>query len=388
MTIQENTPSMKIQHILLSAAGLALTASTTSADLLITEIVDAPLPGGMPKWVELTNTDASGSIDLTLYSFGNFNNGGTNLGGGAATVLAGGLGAGSSYNIAYEADNGPGASMFFSVYGIEPDFYMGGGYVNGDDVLALFLGAATGDGTNATTIDIYGDLGIDGSGTAWEYTDSYAYRCGNTANGGVFATTDWTIPGANTLEAGCSGDDICEEANVVAQTTPGCHAGCSGGGCGGGGLGTPYCFCDGTGTGSPCGNTGGSGEGCANGSGLGGVLDASGSASLTAGDLVLEGSQVIASQPGLFFQGDLQIGGGSGVVFGDGLRCAGTNVIRLQVVVSDASGNSSTSIDIGAAGGAAAGDSREYQLWYRDPASSPCGATFNLTNGYSISWDA
>ncbi|MDP6539346.1 MAG: hypothetical protein QF410_07345, partial [Planctomycetota bacterium] len=236
--------------------------------------------------------------------------------------------------------------------------------------------------------DIYGDLGIDGTGTAWEYTDSYAYRCGDTANGGVFAATDWTIPGANTLENGCGGDDTCETGNLLAETTPGCHAGCGGGGCGGGTTGTPFCFCDGTGTTAPCGNAGGAGEGCANGSGVGGVLAASGSTSLSAGDLVLEGSQVIASQPGLFFQGDLQIAGGAGVVFGDGLRCAGTNVIRLEVVVSDGSGASSTTIDIGVKGGVSAGDSKEYQLWYRDPASSPCGATFNLTNGYSITWDA
>ena len=32
-------------------------------------------------------------------------------------------------------------------------------------VVALFLGAATGDGTNATMLDVYGELGVDGAST-------------------------------------------------------------------------------------------------------------------------------------------------------------------------------------------------------------------------------
>jgi hypothetical protein len=52
--------------------------------------------------------------------------------------------------------------------------------------------------------------------------------------------------------------------------------------------------------------------------------------------------------------------------------------------VADTAGISETSIDIVAKGGVSSGDIKNYQLWYRDPASSLCGTTFNLTNGVQV----
>ena len=151
---------------------------------------------------------------------------------------------------------------------------------------------------------------------------------------------------------------------------------------------TSFCTGDGTGTICPCGNAGNLGEGCANGSGSGGLLSSSGSASISAANLVLEGSQLIPSQPGLYFQGNNAVAGGAGIQFGDGLRCAGGGVIRLQVRFAAADGTSETNIDIAQKGGVAAGDTKRYQCWYRDPNTSPCGTAFNLTNGYELTWGA
>ncbi len=72
-------------------------------------------------------------------------------------------------------------------------------------------------------------------------------------------------------------------------------------------------------------------------------------------------------------------------MFGDGLRCAGGAAVRLQVVMADASGDSSTNVNIGAVSGAVAGDTRRYQFWYLD-ALSPCGSGFNLTNAVELVW--
>jgi hypothetical protein len=61
-------------------------------------------------------------------------------------------------------------------------------------------------------------------------------------------------------------------------------------------------------------------------------------------------------------------------------------VIRVQVRFADASGNAETSLSVSVKGGCSAGDVKRYQNWYRDPQTSPCGAQFNLSNGYEITW--
>lgn len=151
---------------------------------------------------------------------------------------------------------------------------------------------------------------------------------------------------------------------------------------------TPLCFGDGSGTACPCGNLGGAGEGCANSTGSGGVLGGSGTPSVGSDTLVLDGSQLPASTPGLYFQGQDPVNGGAGFTFGDGLRCAGGPVVRLKVV-SSSGGQSSypTGGDpaISVTGNVNAGDTRYYQLWYRDP-SGPCNADFNVTGALQVDW--
>ena len=78
--------------------------------------------------------------------------------------------------------------------------------------------------------------------------------------------------------------------------------------------------------------------------------------------------------------------GGLGEPFGDGLRCAGTNVLRLEIDVANANGRSSTTIPIAQTAGLTAGDVKRYQWWYRDPVASPCGTGFNLSNGLEVTW--
>jgi len=158
------------------------------------------------------------------------------------------------------------------------------------------------------------------------------------------------------------------------------------------GPGAGYCFGDGVGP-CPCGNVNdgslnGGQAGCANGVSLGGaVLLGSGTNSVSAADLSLEAFGLDPNQPGLYFQGDNQVAGGLGVGFGDGLRCAGGEVIRLQVVVADAFGDSNTTISVASKGGASAGDVKRYQLWYRNPSTSACLSGFNLSNGYEVAWE-
>ncbi len=195
---------------------------TGSPALIISEIVDATLPGGLPKFVELTNVGTE-VIDLSQYSIGNFSNGGTTLGGGASTLLSGNLAPGDSYVISYENGDSPGSGAFFDTYGFDPDNFDLGSFINGDDVVALFLGLATGDGTDATLVDVYGIIGTDGTGQPWEYTDGYAYRnTGVIAPNSTFTLSEWIVGGANSLE---TGDDATELPLILANTTPGVPGG-------------------------------------------------------------------------------------------------------------------------------------------------------------------
>lgn len=204
-------------------AGLAAAANAQFTNLIISEIVDAPLPGGLPKFVELTNTGST-DINLAGLSLGNFNNGGTTLGGGAALALSGTIAAGDSFVVNFEAGDAPGVGTFFDVYGFDPDNFEQGAFFNGDDVFALFDGLATGDGSDATILDIFGVIGVDGTGEAWEYTDSFAFRNEDvlTGNGGIFDLAEWTFGGADGLEDP-NGDDAIELQNILAETTPGTH---------------------------------------------------------------------------------------------------------------------------------------------------------------------
>ena len=157
---------------------------------------------------------------------------------------------------------------------------------------------------------------------------------------------------------------------------------------------TYFCFGDGTGLACPCANSGAVGNGCANSLNVnGGNLAASGNASVSGDTWLLSGSG-IPNGPGLYYQAVNQLGGGNGVVFGDGIRCIGGSVFRLGIVT--AAGNASTyptgvtppnNIAISVKGFNLAGDVRNYQLWYRDSTIGFCSASvFNLTNAVNVTW--
>jgi hypothetical protein len=154
--------------------------------------------------------------------------------------------------------------------------------------------------------------------------------------------------------------------------------------------GFPYCF--GTAVGCPCGNAGMPGHGCEHSFGLGGaLLFVNGESRVTADSLLLRCENLPPTTAVLFFQGTAQAGGGLGLVFGDGLRCAAGAVLRLAtknavcskvnygVTVGDVAVSIRGAIP-------AAGGTRDYQAWYRNAAAFCTPSTFNLSNGYELVW--
>jgi hypothetical protein len=152
---------------------------------------------------------------------------------------------------------------------------------------------------------------------------------------------------------------------------------------------TTFCSGDGSGTACPCGNPGQAGNGCSSSvSPAGAHLAATGQASIATDSVVLHGSGMPNSSA-LYFQGTTQLAAGQGLVFGDGLRCAGGSIIRLKAVINAAGashypgpGDPSVSVR----GSVTVPGTRTYQVWYRNAAPFCTPSTFNLTNGAEIAW--
>ena len=167
---------MRTSLSLLSAgilSALSLSAATNVAlanDIVISGVIDGPLSGGVPKAVELyVINDVA---DLSEYGIGSANNGGGSDGE-EFTFPVQSASAGTYLYIASEIDG------FTSFFGMAPDFDSSAMGINGDDAVELFK--------DGNVIDTFGDINVDGNGTAWEYLDGWAYRSnGQTANAGTF----------------------------------------------------------------------------------------------------------------------------------------------------------------------------------------------------------
>ncbi len=141
-------------------------------------------------------------------------------------------------------------------------------------------------------------------------------------------------------------------------------------------------------SGCPCNNPSSNGiGGCANSlNSTGGMLDALGTASLSADSLVLSGTNMTNSSA-LYFQGstysNLQ------TVYGDGLRCVGGSIVRLGTKVN-ASGISQypepNDPSVSVRGGVAQPGQEYYQVVYRDLGNFCTASAFNATSGMAVLW--
>jgi hypothetical protein len=149
----------------------------TEAILWIGEILDHRTIASI-KYVEIQNVGGS-AISLLGWSMQRFANGGTSPT--SFNFPAVQLGPGETFVVA----NSLGQTAFENAYGT-PDAYSSSANINGDDTVALVF--------DQEVMDLYGQIGVDGTGTGWEYTDSNVKR-DPTATGPspVFQLNQWVI---------------------------------------------------------------------------------------------------------------------------------------------------------------------------------------------------
>ena len=158
-----------------------------NTDLLITGVIDGPLPNGLPKAIEIfVRNDV---LDLSIYGVGSANNGGGSDGEEFTFPNDSAL----SGDFIYLATETP---IFSSFFGFAPNYTDGSTpNINGDDAIELFK--------DGSAVDVFGVVDVDGSGQPWEYLDGWAYRNGDTdtTDGATnFNIAQWTFSGPNALD--------------------------------------------------------------------------------------------------------------------------------------------------------------------------------------------
>ncbi|RMG28450.1 MAG: nuclease, partial [Bacteroidetes bacterium] len=134
-------------------------AAHAQSALMITGVMDGTLGSGHPKVVELyARQDIS---DLSVYQLGLAFDG-QPLQEPAYRFPAVSLKKGSFVYLSSQQ------AGFYSFFGWQAGLVAGFLQINGNDALALYR--------HGELMDVYGQPGQNGTGTAWEYTDGWAYR--------------------------------------------------------------------------------------------------------------------------------------------------------------------------------------------------------------------
>lgn len=191
MLTPRNSTSVAVRALFALGLMVALAPAAAvgaNACLIISEVVMGAESGDEPRWIEITNTGLSdfhfveGGIIIQMDSSTDLNID-VNLAG--VTIPAG---------VSFVICSFPGA--YYGAYFSDPDLYAFTPFGDGDDRYIL---TDTADGSNL--LDIYGEFGVDGTGTVWEYTCGYSYRLPNinSGNGGIFDPSEWFIGGVNSL---------------------------------------------------------------------------------------------------------------------------------------------------------------------------------------------
>ncbi len=265
-----------------------------------------------------------------------------------------GVGTNSAFKFEQYADS---ASFGITNWGVV-DYFMAPNVIN-QDVHVAFVVDTVGNLT---------DLYVDG---VFASSVNYAPHLTNTVGlgewydpAGSIDILTGTIHGFATYDSMLTPAEITEHASAFLSIVPG----------------TAYCF----GIACPCGNTD-LGAGCVNSTGAGSKLEAQGTASVIADDLMIVGTQLPPATNAILFVGPQQMNAGTGALFGDGLLCVGGPYKRLGVRVVDNLGTAAWGPGmLNAANWVMPGDTRYMQIWSMDGTIGPCSTGYNMSHGLQL----
>jgi len=174
-------------QIIISATLLFSISAAAQDSLFISELCD-PADEYTGRFIELYNAGGDPVDFNTITSYlSRQSNGGTTWG---DLQLTGTVAAGATFII--------GGSGFEGLYGFTPDQESGILIGNGDDAYALFLG---GDHESGVLHDVFGVIDMDGTGEAWEYTDSRALRLDSVLKPNTtWTAAEWEITSADVAD--------------------------------------------------------------------------------------------------------------------------------------------------------------------------------------------
>jgi len=201
---------MKKNYILTLLLTILISGLTTGQDLIITGVIDGPLPGGYPKGIELYA--ANDIADLGIYGIENAANGAA-AEGVDYTFPNDAITAGT---FIYLAVNGS-TDGFIQYLDVTPQYESSVMNINGDDTVVLYK--------NGTIEDSIGEIAADGTGTDWEHLDGWAYRNDGVGPNATFDSSEWTFSGINALDGCDLSDDTgtnagCDSVFPVGTYTP------------------------------------------------------------------------------------------------------------------------------------------------------------------------
>ena len=173
------------------------TLNLTAQDLMITGVFDGPLTGGTPKVLELYAVNDI--ADLSVYTVKNQTNANTTWGNSFA--LSGSATSGDYIYVVYVDGNMSNFNDYFANSLTPPEANVIN--LNGDDRIGLF-------NDSDVLFDIYGEDGVDGTDSAWEWLDGWAYRNAGATASATFVESDWTYSGTDVTDG--------ETTNATATT--------------------------------------------------------------------------------------------------------------------------------------------------------------------------